>query len=321
MISATPDMLSDDQTLPRGKLHRLSCHEVFLTAEFATETGFRYVAQLPRSHFYYGNGSAGRRYDPLLLHEVSRQAAIALVAQTAPDNKHGQLMVTSSNLKVVSASALAVGAKPAHVEIFSEISRNVRQGEVRIKGSIDGKDSFETEFSGRDISQSAYARIRSQARMASCEAHTLQQVNGALCVPGDVGRADPRNVVIGVPRKANDGLVAQLYPDITHPAMFDHEVDHLPACLLLEAARQTVLAGVLQRYALAPSHALIIESNAHYERYAETAVPTEAEATISPPSLSEDGRSSVLSAQTQIRQHGNQVASIYLQVAYLGQED
>lgn len=59
-----------------------------------------------------------------------------------------------------------------------------------------------------------------------------------------VHKAQDQNVVIShVRRVGDDEFLAQIIVDTTHPFFFEHEVDHAPALLLVEAARQAAVAA------------------------------------------------------------------------------
>ncbi|WP_370012895.1 AfsA-related hotdog domain-containing protein, partial [Nocardia cyriacigeorgica] len=71
-----------------------------------------------------------------------------------------------------------------------------------------------------------------------------------------------------------DTAVATLVPDIGHPFLFDHPLDHVPGSLLIEACRQTALAMVLER---APR---LVGVSSTFDRFVELDTPAECRAEI-----------------------------------------
>ncbi|NEW37162.1 gamma-butyrolactone biosynthesis protein, partial [Nocardia cyriacigeorgica] len=88
------------------------------------------------------------------------------------------------------------------------------------------------------------------------------------------GRENWRNVVVGPVRSDGDTACATLVPDIGHPILFDHPLDHVPGSLLIEACRQTALAMVLTQ---APR---LMGVSSTFDRFVELDSPAECRAEV-----------------------------------------
>jgi hypothetical protein len=90
----------------------------------------------------------------------------------------------------------------------------------------------------------------------------------ALGTPEGVGRAQADNVVIAGMRSEAGALVADLAPDFANASLFDHDYDHFPAMVLIEAGRQLALAGTGD-----PAGHLVTGVRAGFEHFAELDLP------------------------------------------------
>lgn len=82
--------------------------------------------------------------------------------------------------------------------------------------------------------------------------------------PSTVGRLSPTDVVLS-PTGEPDRW--QLRMDTRHPVLFDHQVDHVPGMVLLEAARQAATA-VLGGPSILP-----VGLDCEFHKYAELDLP------------------------------------------------
>lgn len=221
-MTPTPDRLDvahtcHSQTIPRELVHRCSISEVFVTSLWRAQPDiggdeFRVGAQLPRMHAYFGDhrGPQAGRHDPLLVMETARQAAIAVTHQFFDVPLDSAFLVRTFN--GVADAPLADGAPLM---------------------TVDGSFSWTT--------RAQWSALRAQAR-GGAERGRVHVAEPAH--PHVVGRFDPRNVVVGVRARDGHETRGELVVDTAHPGLFDHELDHVPGTLLLEAARQIALAHV-----------------------------------------------------------------------------
>ncbi|MFD5639621.1 ScbA/BarX family gamma-butyrolactone biosynthesis protein [Streptomyces sp. NPDC127077] len=253
--------LSYLRTAPRHLVDRSAIADVLITDWQRTGADTFFLgAQWPRGHAFY-TPIAGTWYDPLLAAESLRQASL-LVGQTYYGIPRGHQWIIGELDIEVAPAALLLGSRPAEIRL--EVARSPDPDSAPGAGAGVEPDSgagagaatvmtVEAELLRDDdafvgagrisldvLSPAAYARLRGD-RLGPPSG--LPRLPEAL-PPPVVGRLDVRDVVLGVPaaRSGRGGHTWQLRVDPSHPALFDHPVDHVPAMLLLEAARQAAQA-------------------------------------------------------------------------------
>ncbi|WP_063017707.1 ScbA/BarX family gamma-butyrolactone biosynthesis protein [Nocardia nova] len=271
--TATIPTASHVHTISRHLAHRCAVSEVFVTSLHAARSDeFVVGAQLPRMHAFYGDHLApwDGSYDPLLVMEAARQAAIALTHEYFGVPQDFGFVVRTFNGAVAESDNWAIGPAPADLVMSVQISRRHRRGEV-LQGvdmvldiECGGVPLMIVDGSFTWVSPSRWEALRGGLRTAL----GLGDIGAAL-PPGqsaeatDVGRANARNVVIGPLRRAGAAAGAELVIDTGHPILFDHPVDHVPGSVLLEAARQTVTAMAVSE----PGRLIGVSSS--FERFVE----------------------------------------------------
>ncbi len=92
--------------------------------------------------------------------------------------------------------------------------------------------------------------------------------------PEAVGRSDPRNVVISEPLGREDGvLLVRIMAEPDHPVFYGVSVDHVPATVLMEAARQAALLLAAEQHGFAAGSCALISWTAHFKGFAEPDLP------------------------------------------------
>ena len=265
------------QTIRRELTHRAAVGEVFVTSLAAGEPG-RFVAgaQLPRMHAYYGDhlGPLARRHDPLLVMEAARQTAIAITHEFYQVPLDAAFTVRSFNGAGVAGPVWFVEPEPTQLVLSVTVPRVHYRGgtpcgiDMILEISGAGQDVMTVDGSFSWMPPQQWTRVRAAFREELGMARTI----GAPMGPGDtiaaaqVLRADPRNVVIGAPVTSAGSVQVELMPDTTHPFLFDHQLDHLPGSLLLEAARQTALSLLVPGTGRTPALSRLTSS---FDRFVE----------------------------------------------------
>lgn len=272
------------RTISRELAHRCAVSEVFVTSLDALgEDEFVVGAQLPRMHAYYGDhaGQLGLHYDPLLVMEAARQGAIALTHEFYGVPPEMAFIVRTFNGTGADTAAWNIATAPADLVMKVRVPRRHHSGDTLIgldmvleidagaelMMTVDGSFSWTTP--------QHWSALRSEFRdslglgpFVGAVAHTER----ADCAA--VGRENWRNVVIGPPELAGAVARAALAPDLNHPFLFDHQLDHVPGSLLIEACRQTALAMVIPQ----PPRLECVGSM--FERFVELDRPAECVAEI-----------------------------------------
>ncbi|KZM72040.1 ScbA/BarX family gamma-butyrolactone biosynthesis protein [Nocardia terpenica] len=249
---ARPSTATHIRTISRHLAHRCAVSEVFVTSLHAnTEDSYTVGAQLPRMHAYYGDhvGAAAVQYDPLLVMEAARQAAIALTHEYFGVPGDMAFVVRTFNGSGADTAAWRIGPTPADLVMTVQITRR-HQHHGRVHGvdmvldiacadtpmmTVDGSFTWITPHQWEQLRDSA----RTGLGLGGFDGTT---VSGERADPATVGRESRRNVVIGPLQPHSEGGTAALVADTGHPALFDHPLDHAPGSLLIEAARQTATA-------------------------------------------------------------------------------
>ncbi|MBF6061540.1 gamma-butyrolactone biosynthesis protein [Nocardia terpenica] len=282
--TARPATATHTRTISRHLAHRCAVSEVFVTSLHAnTEDSYTVGAQLPRMHAYYGDhlGPAATHYDPLLVMEAARQAAIALTHEYFGIPQDMAFVVRTFNGSGADTAAWRIGPTPADLVMSVQITRR-HQRAGRVHGvdmvldiGCGGVPMMTVDGSFTWITPTQWDRLRDSA----CTGLGLgefdgEAVSGARAEPQMVGRENRRNVVIGPLQPHPAGGTAVLVADTGHPVLFDHPLDHAPGSLLIEAARQTATA------LLGPNPPQLLCVAATFEKFVELDTPAECVAEI-----------------------------------------
>jgi hypothetical protein len=248
-------------TVPSQYVHRAAIAEVLLTSWRAHDGGFTVTAQWPRCHSFYRPVADGRCQDPMLGAETVRQAGLLLAHAEFGVPLGHQFLVSELSFETT-PEALRVSEAPTDLELEVSCHDIVRRGD-RLSGM-----RYDVHFLRGGVpagsghakytctSPSVYRRLRADRVLGP-----LPELEPEC--PVAVGRTDARDVVL----TAFDGTSRQLRVDLSHPALFDHPLDHVPGMLLLEAARQAALAASF------PERVFPVALDIKFLRYAELDQP------------------------------------------------
>lgn len=266
------------QPISRELAHRTAVAEVFVTSLAAAGAGadeFIVGAQLPRSHAYYGDhaGQLAERHDPLVVMEAARQAAIALTHEFYGVPTDQVFLVRTFNGAGADTAAWTVRNAPANLAMTVRVLRTHRRGDLPIGMdmvldiSCSGEPIMTVDGSFSWTSPRQWAGLRSEFRKGcGLGPFTAAIEPPARVEPVTVGRENYRNVVIGPVERSGSTARAEIAADTTHPFLFDHELDHVPGSLLLEAARQTGISLLRPEY---PSLPTLVNVASAFDRFVE----------------------------------------------------
>lgn len=261
----------------RSLIHRRNPGEAFLVNAMRTGPDrFTAAALLPPAHPHYGEHTGpSRALDPLLLLECARQAE-TYAAHTMFGVERGAHFV----LRAWSAQFDAV--PPGADGAPGELLLTARTSSPRMVGDrLRGLDfDFELLAAGTRVgrvwmdvgyvSAAAYPVLRGRGRVGPPpSSDALVPAAGRPAAPDRVGRLRPTDVVLLDVVSGARACTARLRVPVENPSLFDHAQDHVPAMVLMEAARQLAVLVVGERVGAGPERTRLAALDATFERYAE----------------------------------------------------
>jgi hypothetical protein len=243
------ERLRFEATVPRRLVHKEAVSEVLLTDSIQVEEDrFLCAAQIPPLHRLYA--PVDGRQDLTAVIEAIRQAAELIAHRHLGIPFERGFIFRSIDVTAVDPDATAQGQLPGRLVLDLEASGHRRLGDELASfdlagtGYIDGRLAYRGSGGCVFLPLADYAELRAAARRkAGASGEPPREDAVARADPGSVRRRDAADVVIGHPELDDDGAVAALVVDRSHRSFFDHEVDHVPGSLLLEAARQMSLSA------------------------------------------------------------------------------
>ncbi|WP_160167862.1 AfsA-related hotdog domain-containing protein [Nocardiopsis halotolerans] len=304
-----PRELDFSQNIDRRLVHRSAVSEVFITDILPVgEDRVWCAAQLPLTHSYYNDHlQRARLFDPVLMVECCRQAAIA--------GSHSHMEIPDGTTMIVDhfeyeadwLPGTVIGRGPGELRVDTVFSKEtsartgrLRRGRVAQRLYVDdsrvGLHTMRVSF----LKGSQAAALRHSQRGTPAPS-TSQFREGAPppLTPELVGRSNPANVVLSQPFTESGTVRATVTPWLGNKALFDHDYDHYPAMTLVEAARQLALLGTSE-----PSEYHPTAFAAEFLSYAELDAPLTARAERP------DGDTFEPSTTAVLEQSGREVARI-----------
>ncbi|WP_256975392.1 ScbA/BarX family gamma-butyrolactone biosynthesis protein [Streptomyces sp. CS159] len=252
-------------TVPRELVHRAAVAEVMLTDwQRLDDTHFAMAAQWPRSHSFFT--PVGVHHDPLIAAETIRQVG-ALLAHAEFGVPFGNQFLMENLTLTMRPEETRIDWTPAALDLDVTCTEVRRRG-CRLSGLTyettvlrEGRPAGWGQISFTTLTPAVYRRLRPP--------HVFDPGHRPIpltapVAPQSVGRLSPSDVVLS---PTGDPGRWQLRVDTRHPVLFDHQVDHVPGMVLLEAARQAATA-VLARPSILP-----LGLECEFTKYAELDQP------------------------------------------------
>ncbi|MEU6094337.1 ScbA/BarX family gamma-butyrolactone biosynthesis protein [Streptomyces sp. NPDC047079] len=247
--SAHDTFLARHQHLPPAAVHKAVGDQVLLTdARQIGDNRFLVAALWPGDHLLYQPDSSGSG-DPNFVLESVRQAAIHLSHRFfgIPDRgwafvlSRFEVDVTSPRLPHVAGAAV-----PTTLDIScTHTERRSGSAAMSIKADVivDGVRHAYAAVRWNILPARQYAALRMRNRPTpTATSRNLATLPTIGVSPEVVGRRRSGDVLLaeaaGLPDQA-----WVLAMDRTHPVFFDHESDHIPGMVLIEAVRQAAHAA------------------------------------------------------------------------------
>lgn len=279
-------------TVDRALLHRRNPAEAFLTGAVRTgPAGFTAAALLPAGHPHYaGHTGPSRRRDPMLLLECARQAetyAAHALFGVEPD-AHFVLRNWSAEFPSTRAGASTAAATPGPSELLiAAVTSNPRVVRDRVRGldyrlelwtagDLIGRVRMEVGY----LSHPAYRVVRSREHPGALpSSDELTPAGGSPVAPARVGRLRPTDAVLLDVAAGDRTVSARLRVPVENTSLFDHAQDHIPAMVLVEAARQLAALATEHWGGAGPEHTEMTAMSSSFSAYAELTEPIELIAT------------------------------------------
>ncbi|MFI2200887.1 AfsA-related hotdog domain-containing protein [Streptomyces sp. NPDC020192] len=264
----------------RELVHRANEQEILVSPPWrAGDGGYGGTTVTTALSPYYRDHPGTHWLDALLLIEACRQAALSAAHEFEDLSPDIAFFFNSIEMEITDAEQLAL--LKDELTILSEF------GELRLRGDGSPKqityDQRGTDSSGRTVVRTSmavqglpkgrYPELRAYQRGGSAAPTTAGLRSGAgprpaLGSPESVGRTEAANVAIAGVRSEGGTLVADLAPDFANASLFDHDYDHYPAMVLIEAGRQLALSGTPD-----PAGHLVTAVRATFDNFAELDAP------------------------------------------------
>jgi hypothetical protein len=293
--TAVDTRLDYERTVERSLVHRSAIAEVFVTDLHSIDADrFLAGAQLPLTHGYYNDHVHGQPdvFDLLLLLEACRQASTYGAHRQCGLALDTTMLVKNWSIQLAEARWPVAGPSPGELGLLDTV-----HCERDSSGDLSGlRFDLDLRFGGQALGRAdievgcltdkQYAALRQLQRGDRPPLSDELLASGALDqadrVPPDVvGRHNPANVVLADPQWTDRTLTARVAPRLDNRSLFDHNYDHLPAMVLMEAARQLSLLLVHSTASdQSTGDCAVTGFEASFERFAELDAPVLASTTV-----------------------------------------
>ncbi|WP_067654372.1 AfsA-related hotdog domain-containing protein [Nocardia harenae] len=279
--------LSFEQTVPRALAHRHNLAEVMIADSAETgDDSYAVAFHVPRAHLLWFDRHPAF-HDTFAAAEAARQAAFVVIHRHLGVPVGLPFTMHRFDFEVIDHASFADDRRSAlqgtfHYRTSNRDRRGDQQGNLSFEGTAQIGDETALTFTGDVVflpgddylALRAFQRKRRPA--ASAPAAPVPPLP-----PERVGRRDPRNVVVGEP----DGDTYPIRMDRDHPAFFDHDYDHAPGPLCVEAFRQAALDAA-QRAGLItePDRTAVVAVAATFTDFAEIDAAVECVVELGPAS-------------------------------------
>ncbi|MEU3726610.1 AfsA-related hotdog domain-containing protein [Streptomyces sp. NPDC031705] len=203
---------------------------------------------------YYLDHHGRHRLDLLLMTEACRQAAMS-----AAHRYEGLPLDVAAFFNTIDVRLSNVGTlMNSSGELL--ITTSIEEMKLRGDGSpkqivysqqavVTGSDKpvLSSRMAVQGVAEGRYPDLRAYQRGGLAAPTTASmratfQRHQDTAEPERVGRTQTANVVLAGLRRTADGATAILDADLANVSLFDHDYDHYPAMVLIEAGRQLALA-------------------------------------------------------------------------------
>jgi hypothetical protein len=279
-----PRSLHYGQAVARRTVHKAGIEEVMVTdsAPLSTEE-FLVAAELPAAHSYYSDApTAAVRLELMPLLEVCRQAGYAVIHRHLGLPTDRRFIIRSYQLQLPPEIVFAEQSRPTRVVVNCRVERSwERPGKVagmHLGFSVSTPDGVAVA-SARVmlywVGPAQWAELRAESRTRQgmpAEIGAAPTWDG-LVPARNVGRYCARNVVLANVSRGDGRFTADVVVNPNNHGMFEHEQDHVPGMVLMEAARQSAIVAVAEATGLPPEALAAAGMDAQFTTMAELDLP------------------------------------------------
>lgn len=256
-MTSTLPALRFDQTVPCAVAHRRALGEVFVADSMRADDGSVFLAvQVPRAHSVWFDRKA-LYHDTFSMAEAARQGSFVALHRHFDVPVGLPFTLQRFEFRIQDLASYRDNQKSplegiVRYEASGQIQPGAESGQLTFEGQlwIDSTLAMTMNADVIFLGKDDYEALRAYQRSRKPEAPPPPDPSDRL-PPAAVGRRDARNVAIAEAVEPADEPRFRIVVDDSHPSYFDHEYDHLPGPLCVEAFRQSALvtatrAGLLE---------------------------------------------------------------------------
>lgn len=310
--------LTFDATVPRQIAHRRAVGEVFVTDSVQLDGGDVLLAlQLPRGHSLWFDRDVPW-HDTFSIAEAARQASFVVVHRHLGVPVGLPFTLQNFAFRVPEVTAYADDSTTPlegvlRYRVVEERRRGADFSELTLRGdvTVNGVPAMSLTADMVFMDPEDYKALRS-FQLARRPAAT-DPVPVTALAPEQVGRRDPRNVVIGDrPGNGVDENVFLYAIDRSHPSFFDHDYDHVPGPFIVEGFRQAAVVACHRSGLLPSPRAAVMGCSTLFTGFGEFGAPLEC--AVGRPRRGSGGR---IVVEVALRQYGTRAATGQIELAAL----
>lgn len=280
--------LSFTSTVQRALIHRHHPSEAFL-ADLVRTGPYRFVAAalLPAGHPHYtAHTGPSRELDPMLLLECVRQAETYAAHTMFGVEPDARFALRNWSAEFADTPTSCDPTAPTQV-LITAVTSSPRLVRDRVRGLdyelhlwVSGERVGQVRMSVNYLGAAAYAVVRARRHNGSPpSSDTVVVPAGCAVAPAQVGRIRATDTLLLDVAAEGGAITARLRVPAENPSLFDHALDHVPAMVLVEAARQLAALASRQWGAATPDRTRMAAMCSSFAAYAELAEPIELRAT------------------------------------------
>ncbi|GDY29626.1 AfsA-related hotdog domain-containing protein [Gandjariella thermophila] len=279
-----PPTLHYGQAIARRTVHKAGIEEVMVTdsASLSTEE-FLVAAELPTAHSYYSDTTTpALRFELMPLLEACRQAGYAVIHRHLGLPTDRRFIIRGYQMHLCPEILFAARPRPIRVSINCRVERSwERAGRVAgmhlgySMSTPDGEPIGTARVALYWVGPAQWAQMRaeSRARQGMPDEIGAAPVWGTPVPARSVGRDCDRNVVLADVDCRDGRFAAGVVVNPGNHGMFEHEQDHVPGMVLMEAARQSAMVAVAEAVGLPPEALSVAGIDAQFTAMAELDLP------------------------------------------------